>query len=227
MTCPECSDRLQQWLDGRTRDAAPGDPPALCPACAEWAAAARRLDCGLRLLTPPTPPPHLAERIVAGVAVRRRRRYRVVFWAGAAAAAAAAVLLIVVAWQAYRAGGAPTAPTPTAQGPGPAPAVPTPAEAHTTLRESVEEAGSAVASLTSRTADETVAKTKGLIPVIVDPSLGKFDLQPPLDPPARTLREAGEGVSSGLEPVADSARRAVGLFLRELPPMDAAPKGGL
>ncbi len=221
MTCPECSDRLQQWLDGRTRDAAPGDPPALCPACAEWAAAARRLDCGLRLLTPPTPPPHLAERIVAGVAVRRRRRYRVVFWAGAAAAAAAVLLssspgrLIGETPRPRRR--PPKAPVPRRV---PEPPRPYPGE-------SVEEAGSAVASLTSRTADETVAKTKGLIPVIVDPSLGKFDLQPPLDPPARTLREAGEGVSSGLEPVADSARRAVGLFLRELPPMDAPPKGGL
>ena len=91
----------------------------------------------------------------------------------------------------------------------------------------MEEAGSAVASLTSRTADETVAKTKGLIPVIVDPSIGNFDLPPPLDPPAQDAAQAGEGVSSGLEPVADSARRAVGLFLRELPPMDAPTKGGL
>ncbi len=225
MTCPECSDRLQQWLDGRTRDAAPGEPPALCAACAEWAAAAGRLDRGLRLLAPPAPPPHLAERIVAGaVCWRRRRRYRVLLWAGAAATAAA--LLIVVAWQAFHAGGTPAAPAPIVQTPRPAPTPPAPAVAHATLRESVEAAGSAVASLTSRTADETVAKTKGLIPVIVDPSMGKFDLEPPLDPPTRTLREAGAGVSSGLEPVADSARRAVGLFLRELPPMDAAPKGG-
>ena len=72
-----------------------------------------------------------------------------------------------------------------------------------------------------------MAKTTTLIPMMVDPSLGKFDLEAPLDPPARSLREAGEGVSVGLEPVADSARRVVGLFLRELPPMDAAPRGGL
>ena len=66
MNCPDCRDRLQQWFDARTRDAAsPGEPPALCPACAEWAAAARRLDRGLRLLTPPTPPPYLTDRIVA------------------------------------------------------------------------------------------------------------------------------------------------------------------
>jgi hypothetical protein len=227
MTCPECGDRLQQWLDGRTRDAGPSEPLVLCPACAEWAGAACRLDRGLRLLTPPVPAPYLADRIVAAVAARRRRRrVRVLLWAGAAATAAT---LLIAAWQAFHHGSPPAAapePTPmtqTSTPPQPAP----PPEAHATLRESVAEAGSAVASLTSRTADETVAKTKILIPAVVDPSLGNFDLQPPIDPPKLTLRETGEGVSAGLEPVADSARRAVGLFLRELPPMESAPKGGL
>ena len=221
MTCPECHDRLQQWLDGRTRGAALGESPALCPACAEWVAAAHRLDRGLHLLTPPAPPVHLADRIVAGVQVRRRRhRRRVLFWAGAAAIAA--TLLLVAGWRVFHTSAAPPSPAPALMVQGSDSTAP--AAAHTTLRESVEEAGSAVAALTSRTADETVAKTKGLIPVIVDPSLGNFDLQPPLDPPTRTLRETGEGVSSGLEPVTDSARRAVGLFLRELPPMEAAPK---
>ena len=41
-----------------------------------------------------------------------------------------------------------------------------------------------------------------------------------------SLRETGESVTAGLEPVADSARRAVGLFFRELPPMEANPKTG-
>ena len=108
-----------------------------------------------------------------------------------------------------------------AQTPEPAPGPPP-----TTLRDSMTEAGSAVASLTSRTADETLAKTQGLLPVVTDPSLNALDLGPPLDPQARSLREAGEGVTAGLEPVADSARRAVGLFFRELPPMDTPAKTG-
>jgi hypothetical protein len=41
------------------------------------------------------------------------------------------------------------------------------------------------------------------------------------------LREAGEGVGDGLEPVTNSARRAVDLFLRELPPMDLGANSGL
>ena len=176
-------------------------------------------------MAPPIPPPHLAGRIVAGVAARRRRRrVRLVLWAGAAAAAA---MLMLAVWRALPGSSRPrSAATPLVAGPAPQPPAPPPAAAHATLRESVAEAGSAVASLTSRTADETVARTKILIPVGVDPTLGKLDLEPPLDPPTLALRQTGQGVSAGLEPVTDSARRAVGLFLRELPPMEATPKGG-
>jgi hypothetical protein len=218
---------LQQWLDGRTRECAPvpSDAPALCPACSDWVAAARRLDRGLRQLTPPAPPPRLADRIVARLAGdHRRRRYRLLFAAGAAAAAA---VVVIAVWHGFH-GATPPAPIPVpapfAKGrpdADPPPAVPV------SLRDSVASAGSAVASLTSRTADETMEKTKLLLPVMADPSLSKIDLQRPIAEPTRTLREAGEGVSTTLEPVADSARRAVGLFLRELPPMDGMPKGGL
>ncbi len=182
------------------------------------------MDRGLGLLTPPIPPPYLADRIIAGATAQRRvRRRRLVLWAGAAAAAAA---LLFVVWRAFFIGGA--APVVPGSAPmvqnhePPAPAsIATPIEAHATLRDSVEAAGSAVASLTSRTADEAVGKTRILIPAIGEPSLAKIDLESP----PRSFREAGAEVSAGLEPVADSARRAIGLFLRELPQMGA--KGGL
>lgn len=220
MNCPDCRDRLQQWLDARTREAAttPGEPPALCPACAEWGAAARRFDRGLRLLAPPTPPAFLTGRIVAQVAVgRRRRRTRQFLAAGVAVAAA---LLFGVWLRLHR-----DNPIPA-----PSPEPPTLAQApeppRASLRDSVTEAGSAVAALTTRTADETVANTKSLLPVVTDPTPGNIEPGPPHDPPARSLRETGEGVTAGLAPVADSARRAVGLFLRELPPMETHPKTG-
>ncbi len=225
MNCPDCRDRLQQWLDARTREAAttPGEPPALCPACSEWGAAARRLDRGLRLLAPPAPPAFLTGRIVAQVAAERRRRRTRLFMATGIAAAAATLLLGV--WlRLHRENPSPTpAPEPPtmAQAPEPPPEPPRP-----TLRDSVAEAGSAVAALTTRTADETVAKTKGLLPVVTDPIPNKIDPETPTDRPARSLSETGEGVTAGLAPVADSARRAVGLFLRELPPMEARPKTG-
>jgi hypothetical protein len=51
---------------------------------------------------------------------------------------------------------------------------------------------------------------------VPSPALPNVDLTA-MEPPTRPLREAGEGVSEGLEPVTTSARRAVDLFLRELP----------
>jgi hypothetical protein len=42
-----------------------------------------------------------------------------------------------------------------------------------------------------------------------------------LEPPARSLREIQEGMAAGLEPLASSARRAVGFFLREIPPAES------
>ena len=233
MTCPDCRDRLQQWFDSRSDGAAAAadQPPTLCPACAEWAAAARRLDRGLHLLVPPAPPPYLADRVVARVAAdRRQRRYRILFAAGAAAAAAA--LLLAVCQTFFHAGGpAPTPgpdPSASAQRPGLRPDTPPDApdaSARATLRDSVAAAGSAVASLTTRTADETMERTKILLPV-VEPPVGKFDLQPALEPPTHSWRAAGEAVSAELEPFTDSAWRAAVLVVRQLRPMDA-PKGGL
>ena len=219
MNCPDCRDRLQQWFDARTPNAA---PPALCSACAEWSAAAGRLDHGLRLLTVPAPPADLADHIIRQVrARRRRRRTRLLFTAGIVAAAATALLAVWFGFPVFK----PTTPIviPPIAHKAPEPEPPVPA---VNLRDSVAQAGSAVASLTSRTADETVAKTKVLLPVVVDPSLGKVDLASTVEPTARSLRETGESVTAGLAPVADSARRAVGLFFRELPSMEANPRTG-
>jgi hypothetical protein len=211
MNCPDCRDRLQQWFDARTPDAA---PPPLCPVCAEWGVAAGRLDHGLRLLTAPPAPASLADRIVASIRARRRRRVRMLF-AAAVVAAAATVLLAV--WFNFPVG-QPTKPEVNppfalkeSEPEPPAPSV--------NLRNSVAQAGSAMASLTSRTADETVAKTRALLPLTGDPFRAATT-------PARPPRETGESVTASLEPVADSARRAVSLFFRELPPMDAASKTG-
>jgi hypothetical protein len=86
-------------------------------------------------------------------------------------------------------------------------------------RDSVAEAGSAVASLSRLARDETVEQTRMLLPVATAPlQLDGATLPAPLDPSAQSLREAGRGVSEGLQPVTTSARRAWDLFLREVPP---------
>jgi predicted anti-sigma-YlaC factor YlaD len=215
MNCRAFHDLLQRRLDG-----AGDDPAALdghlkdCPECAGLAAAADRLAAGLRRLAPPAPPPDLTARIVARVLQdRRARRHRRRRWASAGTFAVAASLLLAIGLRAWRPAGQDTPPQPAP--PQVAETQPTPSEAGT-LQESVAEARSAVAALTSRAAEEAVARTKGLLPDLGRSPLEEIDLAPPLEAP---LREAGQSVSAGLEPVADFSRRAVGQFLRDLSPM--------
>jgi hypothetical protein len=92
------------------------------------------------------------------------------------------------------------------------------------LHRRIEEAGLAVVALTRKTADETVGQTKFLLPVsIPHTAVGDAqELEQALGPPARSLREIQDGMSAGLEPVATSARRAVGFFLREIRPLESS-----
>lgn len=92
--------------------------------------------------------------------------------------------------------------------------------------ESVSEMGSVMLSAAARTADATVAQSRAFLPLV--PSAPLPDLQlPAMEPPVLGLREAGQGVSDGLAPVAESAKRAYDLFLRDLPPMSLDGKPGL
>jgi hypothetical protein len=50
-------------------------------------------------------------------------------------------------------------------------------------------------------------------------------LEQPFDPAAQSLRQTGQGVSESLQTVAQSARRAVSYFFRELPPLDMGKAG--
>jgi hypothetical protein len=101
-----------------------------------------------------------------------------------------------------------------------------PISAPAPLRDTVTEARDAVASLTSRTADEAMGQTRFLLPIVPGRSIAKMEM-PPADTPARPLREAGENFTAGLGPVASSARRAVDLFLRDIPPIGGQGRGGL
>lgn len=223
MNCDTLQNVLQQRLDG-----VPIESPELtehlrdCPDCRALEAATRRLQEGLRLLAPPLPPPDLAARITDRVFLDRRRARRRARRRWAVTLALAACLPIALALRLDWHG-----PTPETGKQEPKVAAVTPDVKGTpspTLRESATEAGEAVAALTSQTADEAMGPTRWLVPNVSSPSLPKVDLAA-IEPPTRPLREAGEGVSTGLEPVTTSARRAFGLFLRELPPMDTGQNG--
>jgi anti-sigma factor RsiW len=220
MNCLQCQQLLQDRLDGLPPSDAAGMNRhlAACARCRGEQAAARRLEEGLRLLTPPAPRPGLSGQIVAAVRrdqVRRRRRQRFV----RAGLAVAAVLLLVLTMADHRRVPVPVPPRPEQpvahqpQGP--------------SLRESVAEASTAVVDLAGRTADQTVGQSRLLLPVVMaSPLETPADPLAPMETPMRSLREAGQGVSSGLEPVADSARRAFDMVLREIPTVGPGGKPG-
>lgn len=218
MSCFEFQHLLQQRLDGgpQPQPDAGERHAGQCPACRALEAAAERLEEGLRLLRPPAPSEDLGKRIVAGVLAERRRRnqlrYRRLALVGAVAAS---LLLAVFLGRAWR----PEVPQPVAKDSRHAepPAVPS---RDPSLDESVQEAGSALVSLMNRTADQAVEQGRVLIPPVqvAMPALPSADAwQAPLEQPAASLRTARQGVAAGLEPVTNSAVRAVNLFWREIP----------
>jgi predicted anti-sigma-YlaC factor YlaD len=231
MTCSESQVLLQQHLDGEPiADRGEVDRHlADCPACRDLYASARRLQECLQSLTSIAPPADLSQRILARWLEERRSqarwRRRLLVGVGVAAALLAAIFLGYSRWrprgepETERSGetanqdlGSPDftdSPTPRI-------AV---APAGASLNQSVEEAGSALVALLNRTADETVGQGKVLLPATMPtPPLPAPDAwQQTLDPPVESLREAQQNVASGLEPVTSSARRAVNLFLREMP----------
>jgi hypothetical protein len=219
MSCADGEHGLQERLDGAGGDRPDLEPHlATCPTCRERHAAARRLEEGLRLLAPPAPPAGLTGRIASRVLADRRARLRRrrLLLPGAAAAAAAAVLLVYfLASREHPSPPEPVAPMVVEYHPESPPSA--------SLRDSVVEASSAVVDLTRRTADETVGESRLLVPVVVTrpPDAGGGPM-----PAVQPLREAGQGVSTGLDPVTDSARRALDLFLQDIPPMGLDTKQG-
>jgi hypothetical protein len=211
MTCQACENLLQLHLDGV---ASPGDLERhlyACPDCAIERLAIERLIQGVPRLRPPAVPADVTERLVsvalAESMVRPEADWR---WRVAVASftLAASVALLLVAWAVW--------PT---QSPHVQPQVA--AEQPASLRDSMAEAQSAVVALTSRTANETVETTSQLLPLVAPGDL-EAAMAGPIDPAMEPLREATSGVGAAVAPVADSARRAVGLFFRDLP-MGRAP----
>lgn len=213
MNCTESLDLLNQRLDGDPL----ADRAALeqhlrsCRDCRELHAAAGGLEEGLRLFPMPRPRPGLSDAIVAGVLADRRARIRQRRgWVAALAVAAAllvAVFLGAGGWQTHEQ----TARVSDGF------KVAAPAESTISVRESVSEVGSALASLTQRTANEAVGQSRLLLPeVLPAPPLTESPMvQLELDPTTASLKQAGQGVATALDPVTTSARRAFGMLLRE------------
>jgi len=218
MSCNAWQELLQQHLDGVGSTGALEQHLRACPDCAAHRGVVRRFCQALGQLSPVPPPADLADRITSALlehAPSQAPRARIRLWSLVALAAAAAILVVVGLWPRK----------PTGELPGeiePGPIVKTPDQPDEPkvepLHDSVARAGAAMANLTSRTAGATVETTAQLLPrVDVSTMTGPLMNDGPMDPPLEPLLEAGEGVSSGLAPVADSAKRAFSLFMRDLP----------
>ena len=191
---PAWQNLLQEYFDGDRSDV-----PALPESSADREAL-HRLLAGMARLAPPAPPADLAARITASLnqEARRHRRWR--FAPAAGLVVAASLLLLIgtrLSWPVRE-----VPPTTTA------------VVRAEPFRDSLGRAGSALSSLTTRSAETTVENTSSLLPLVNAPSMPAM---PTLEPPLEPFVEASAGVSTGLAPVTDSAQRAVRLFLRDLP----------
>jgi hypothetical protein len=216
MNCADYQDWVQRRLDGDTEPSEVGDEHRRsCPQCARLDTAMARLERGLRLTPVPLPSDRLAEMITYQVLSEQRTtaRRRVLVYV----AAMAACLLLGI-YLGSRRGNENVSPEPRV-----------PVEIATNpltdekpkVNDRVGEAGEALATLFSRTADEAVGQGKLLLPSTpMTPMTPDVTALPPaLEPPAQSIKEAGQGVTAGLEPVTSSARRAFNMFMRDMPPV--------
>jgi predicted anti-sigma-YlaC factor YlaD len=236
-----CRDAERHWNERLDGDG--GEPSAdlqahlkECQACRALFAAIEPFRRALSLARRPEPPTDLASRITARLLAehgsRLRWRQRVVWSAVGLAASVALAALVGWRWLSIH----PFLPPPLPPG-DPIVHLPldkvlpddvnrSPRAGGTSLRDEVASAGQALATLVGRTADDTVSKGRLLLPTVpsaVLPPASADVWRVTFEPPARSLREAGQGVSSGLEPVAESARRAVSMLFSHVPTMEDEP----
>lgn len=228
MNCLEFQDLLQQRLDGATVALSADCESHLrqCPTCRALQQSSHALMAGLRLLPAPSLPADFAKRMALLVMddrrLRVRRRRMHVLVTGALAASLlmmmlAGYFLLPVARNTSTHNGAiakkhaddkaPVARTDHAP----------------RLDETVNEARHAFASLSERFTANAQKQTKLLLPARPLQIAGIDGNQGPalaLEPAAQSLRQAGQAVAGNFEPVANTARRAIAYFVRELPALD-------
>jgi hypothetical protein len=205
---PECAAgqaALQRLLDGETD----WDTPEAaahrteCIACREELVLASSLGRSMNVVVPA----ELTDRVLKTAVSAHRRRWAIRY-AGAGLALAASILIAVVKFQPTQT--VVSVPGPVAVAPKVEPQV---ANGPTKpLGESVSEARDAIVSLASRTATETRDQSTKLMPTPKMPETPAGDNR--LEP----LAEARTGAARSVEPIRDSARRALSFFARAAEP---------
>jgi hypothetical protein len=211
--CRQVQEALQRYLDGGECDLSPDFQAhrSVCPSCLSQHQAATLLRAAAKRLPNPEPSSAWTDATVAAILADaaastqpRRAVWRIVAWA----TVAAALLLAVGLWKPWQAretvreGTLARASAPPVY-----------------VDKSLDEARSIVAELTRRTADGAVQPTRSLLPAEVpaSPLAVKDTLPRAVEPVTESLEEIRQGAASGLEPMANSARRAFAMFMKEVP----------
>lgn len=230
MTCAESRELWQRGLDGEpiANDAAAELDAhlAACRACRDLHSLAGLFSPSRLAFDRPAPPIGLSERVVRSVLARRRARRRRVIGLAAMAASLLIAGLTFAGFQYFdHAQPVPQIAQQDSQVPQPVRG-PERQVASVPLDRSVQDAGEALVALTRRTADETLSGGRSLLPDVgrAEPVNSSPLLKRTLETPAQSFREASTALSTGLEPVASSARRAVQLFWQDVSP-SAVPAG--
>ncbi|HEV3146452.1 MAG TPA: hypothetical protein VGZ47_21375 [Gemmataceae bacterium] len=227
---PECrqfDEALQRYLDGGEFDLSPEllAHRTACPACSSQFQAAVLLRSAIKRVPAPMPSATWTNVTMAAMLTdespslhRPPIGLRVIAWVSIAAALLVAVA-IIRPWSLDRFNGRSLAVrTPVSQ-----PPPPILDESHSDspvyLDKGLSEARSIVAEVTRRTADSAVEPTRNLLPAESPPSpLAVRDSLPrAVEPATESLEDIRHGAASGLEPMANSARRAFSMFMKEVP----------
>lgn len=181
---------------------------ATCPSCREFEAATRRFEAALRLQQPVEPPIDFAQRVLS-----RYRAEPVRPWLARNAGIvggfvlAASVLIAVFGVsipqnESVESGSLAVSANlpPVVLAPG----------RPSSLSDSLNEAGSAVASLTQKAADEALDWQLPALSLSINGPLER------LEPAVASIQTVGQGAANGMTPFTNTARRAADLFLREV-----------
>jgi hypothetical protein len=228
MNCRDCQELLQRHLDGEGIGEDPAQHLSECSECKAEHAAARRLEEGLRLISPPLVPAGFAGRTLSRVRAQRRARLRW-RWTVAGVAMAASVLVGLLVWDHatqpldevavvdHGTNHPPKAPqeVPVAKTkPEPTPVAPEP-----TLQETVQHSRIAMDQLANRFMDKTREQADVWRDVLAPVEVARVDFvvqQPAAVPKAGQPKS---GLTTGMQTVTGLTKRGIGFLLRETPPM--------
>ncbi len=205
--CDAYAEIVHAVLDGDRPVEALASPHTVdCDDCRVLADSARSLTKGCDLLSRSTTPRDFAADVIPAI-IAERRRERFFRRTMATAALAASVFAAIALWYPTR----PNDRAVTHREPALEPNhVKPPA-----VEDSLREAGTAFVSLTKRTAIETLTPARNLLA-----GIELSDAIPEIDPP----RPDGPPVASPIAPIANTARRAINLFIRDVGGLAPSPQ---